>query len=90
MEVPELYAYIYRNSLKIANGRKVVKSEVIFKAIRTTVWRTSNYTYRKVIKEMEGFGFIKQLNTTDFMIFENGQLKSKIKKLKSYVFPIDV
>lgn len=90
MEVPELYAYIYRNLLTTAGRRKVVESRTLFISIRKVIRRAPAETLRTIISEMEHYEMIKKLPKMNYMIITNNKLNKKVENLKPHIFPIDI
>jgi hypothetical protein len=90
MEIPELYIYIYRILLNVANHRRVVDSKTLFTAMRRVIRQAPAITLRKIISEMESYNMIKKLPKMNYLIIKNKTLNKKVNKLKPHVFPIDI
>lgn len=90
MKIPEPYPYLYRNLIRISNGRRFVDSDILFKTLKTVVRKAPKVTYRKMINIMQEFKMIKQISKDNYLIIRNGNLQKQIEKTKEHIFPINI
>jgi hypothetical protein len=87
VNIPLLYAYIYRNIKEGCDERVVEKKKAIV-LMRKVVHTAPRVIYAKIFEELEQMNLINIVNRDNIIIKNSKVCEIQLKKLKEYIFPL--
>ena len=85
--LPELYVYMYRNILRMANSYHYITEEELFLSFKRVVHTAPNCVYENVIQDLINWKLIDRANAKWYLVLHNKIAMRKLKKLKNFAFP---
>jgi len=86
VDIPVLYAYIFRN-LEKGNKGIVILNDRAMIILGRIIRKAPRYVYREILEEMCQMHILKRINKVKYMFLTNYKCKKALKKLKEYIFP---